>query len=110
MVFILVQLCVSLCFVCEGSPTFPLELEIFFCHIVVPKLFLSLCCTAEMGKDFEALVLFLIDVEKKKNVVCWNNSIENISFYPRAQTVICAPTLFPCRIILKSEKIPSTCP
>lgn len=66
MVFILVQLCVSLCFVCEGSPTFPLELEIFFCHIVVPKLFLSLCCTAEMGKDFEALVVFLIDVEKKK--------------------------------------------
>ncbi len=38
------------------------------------------------------------------------NFIENISFYPLAQTVICALTLFPCRIILKYEKIPSTCP
>lgn len=63
-----VLFCVSLCYVCEGQRSnavtyFPIRVLLSY---VVPKLFLSLCCAAEMGTDFKIFVFFLIDVDKEK--------------------------------------------
>lgn len=70
-------------------------------------------CAVQLKWDFKALVVFFI-LRKKKWYVWITleclDFIENISFHSLALTVICALTLFPCRIIKKYKKFPATCP